>query len=43
MTLLTDDEVRLEVKRFIGEAWDPDLTLGQWWERLADSGWAVPT
>ena len=41
--MLTDDEVRLEVKRFIGEAWDPDLTLGQWWERLADSGWAVPT
>ena len=41
--MLTDDELRLEVKRFIGDAWDPDLTLGEWWDRLAESGWAVPT
>jgi alkylation response protein AidB-like acyl-CoA dehydrogenase len=41
--LLTDDEVRDEVRRFVAEAWDPDLTLAEWWDRLADSGWAVPT
>ncbi len=41
--MLTDDELRLEVKRFIGDAWDPDLTLAEWWDRLAESGWAVPT
>ena len=41
--LMTDDEVRVEVRRFIADAWDPELTLGEWWARLADSGWAVPT
>ena len=41
--MLTDDEVRDEVRRFVAEAWDPDLTLAEWWDRLADSGWAVPT
>ena len=41
--LLTDDEVRDEVRRFIADAWDPEITLAEWWERLADSGWAVPT
>jgi alkylation response protein AidB-like acyl-CoA dehydrogenase len=43
ITLLTDDEVRDDVRRFVADAWDPELTLGEWWERLADSGWAVPT
>src|SRR6476659_8148869 len=41
--MLTDDEVRDEVRRFVAEAWEPDLTLAEWWDRLADSGWAVPT
>ena len=22
--------------------WDPDLALGEWWERLARSGWGFP-
>jgi alkylation response protein AidB-like acyl-CoA dehydrogenase len=43
VTMLTDDEVRAEVGRFVADAWDPDLTLAAWWDRLADSGWAVPT
>src|SRR4051812_38578651 len=42
-TMLTEDEVRDEVRRFVADAWDPDLTLGEWWDRLAESGWAVPT
>ena len=41
--MLTDDEVRDEVRRFVAEAWDPELTLAEWWDRLAESGWAVPT
>ncbi|MCU1354023.1 MAG: putative acyl-CoA dehydrogenase, partial [Acidimicrobiales bacterium] len=36
------DDVRTEVKAFLADSWDPDLTVGEWWERLADSGWAVP-
>lgn len=23
--------------------WDPDLSLGAWWRRLAESGWGFPT
>ena len=40
---MTDQEIRDEVRRFVADAWDPSLTLGEWWGRLADSGWAVPT
>src|SRR5207244_2060528 len=24
------------------ENWDPDLTIGEWWERLVASGWGFP-
>jgi alkylation response protein AidB-like acyl-CoA dehydrogenase len=27
---------------WLEESWDPDLTVGQWWERLGLSGWAAP-
>ncbi len=43
MAEMTLDEVRTEVKGWLSEAWDPDLTVAEWWARLADSGWAVPT
>jgi alkylation response protein AidB-like acyl-CoA dehydrogenase len=23
--------------------WDPDLTVGEWWERLGSAGWSAPT
>ncbi len=39
----TEDTVRAEVRAFLDEAWDPDLTVREWWARLADGGWAVPT
>jgi alkylation response protein AidB-like acyl-CoA dehydrogenase len=32
-----------EVKAWLADNWDPDLTVGEWWERLGTSGWAVPT
>ena len=35
--------VRDEADRWFQEHWDPDLTLGAWWERLAESGWGFPT
>jgi alkylation response protein AidB-like acyl-CoA dehydrogenase len=35
--------VRQEIRAWLGSNWDPDLTVGEWWERLADDHWAVPT
>ena len=32
-----------EVKDWLADNWDPDLTVAEWWERLGTSGWAVPT
>jgi alkylation response protein AidB-like acyl-CoA dehydrogenase len=37
------EEVRAEVKAWLAENWDPDLTVGEWWDRLARSGYAAPT
>ncbi|HLX87498.1 MAG TPA: acyl-CoA dehydrogenase family protein [Acidimicrobiales bacterium] len=39
----TDVDVAGEVKAWLSEQWDPDLTVGEWWERLGTSGWAAPT
>jgi alkylation response protein AidB-like acyl-CoA dehydrogenase len=43
MPEITPDDVRTEVRGWLSEAWDPDLSVADWWARLADSGWAVPT
>jgi alkylation response protein AidB-like acyl-CoA dehydrogenase len=43
VAVVTAELVRQEVRDWVAESWDPDLTLAQWWARLADSGWAVPT
>ena len=43
MATTTDTSVRDELRSWLADAWDPGLTVGEWWERLADSGWAVPT
>jgi alkylation response protein AidB-like acyl-CoA dehydrogenase len=31
-----------DVKAWLAENWDPDLTVEEWWERLGLSGWAAP-
>ena len=33
---------QLEAKAWLAEHWDPDLTVGEWWERLGESGFAAP-
>jgi alkylation response protein AidB-like acyl-CoA dehydrogenase len=38
----TAEEVRTELKAWLADAWDPDLTVAEWWARLADGPWAVP-
>jgi alkylation response protein AidB-like acyl-CoA dehydrogenase len=40
---VTEESVRTELRGWLADAWDPDLTVGEWWVRLAESGWAVPT
>jgi alkylation response protein AidB-like acyl-CoA dehydrogenase len=31
-----------ELKSFLEDNWNPDLTVGEWWDRLGMSGWAAP-
>ena len=31
-----------ELQSRLDDNWDPDLTVGEWWERLGMSGWAPP-
>jgi alkylation response protein AidB-like acyl-CoA dehydrogenase len=40
---LSADSVRADVKQWIADHWDPELSLREWRYRLADSGWACPT
>mgnify|MGYP001611085752 CR=1 FL=1 len=35
--------IRSEVRGWLAENWDPDLTLRDWWKRLGQSGWGFPT
>lgn len=35
--------VRREAGAWLEANWDPDLTLGQWWKLLLESGWGQPT
>src|SRR5579884_3619756 len=39
----TTRDVTAEVTAWLEETWDPDLTVGEWWDRLGTSGWAAPT
>ena len=43
MATLTAESVRDEVRAWIDANWDPDLTVGEWWARLAASGYGAPT
>lgn len=37
------DELIEEFRAWLGQNWDPDLTVGEWWERLGLARWASPT
>ena len=39
----TGSEILDELRAWLDENWDPDLTVAQWWEKLGTSGWAAPT
>src|SRR5437899_7026038 len=36
-------DVLAELHAWLEENWDPDLTVGEWWERLGLEGWAAPS
>jgi alkylation response protein AidB-like acyl-CoA dehydrogenase len=38
----TVQEARRGVREWLAEAWDPGLTVREWWARLAESGWGCP-
>jgi alkylation response protein AidB-like acyl-CoA dehydrogenase len=35
--------VRSEVEVFLDEQWSLEITVGDWWDRIAESGWGFPT
>ena len=37
-----DSSLEDEVRSWVDDNWDPDLSVGEWWQRLADSGYAHP-
>ena len=39
----TGDELLDELRTWLEDNWDPDLTIAAWWERLGLAGWAAPT
>jgi alkylation response protein AidB-like acyl-CoA dehydrogenase len=43
VAVITEDLVRDEVRSWLADNWDPDITVAEWWDRLCDSGWAMPT
>ena len=42
MSLPTIEDVEAEVGAWVDSAWDPDLTIGEWWQKLADEGLSHP-
>ena len=41
--MATTNNVVEEVTAWLQENWDPELTVGEWWNRLGMSGWAAPS
>ena len=39
----TTDPLIDEIRSWLAENWDPELTIAEWWERLGTAGWSAPT
>jgi alkylation response protein AidB-like acyl-CoA dehydrogenase len=39
---ITAAQVRAEVKDWVADHWDPELTVREWWKRLAAAGYSAP-
>src|SRR5437870_7206828 len=42
MNIVTEAQVRAEVKTWLAAHWDPEMSLVAWRNKLADSGWGMP-
>jgi alkylation response protein AidB-like acyl-CoA dehydrogenase len=42
MSEMTEDQVRADIQTYLQENWDPNLSLVEWRNKLADSGWGAP-
>jgi alkylation response protein AidB-like acyl-CoA dehydrogenase len=40
---MSPEQVRDEVRQWLAEQWDPELSLLDWRRRLVESGWGTPT
>ncbi len=40
--LQPESSVTKELTKWLDSNWDPDLQVGEWWERLGTDGWAAP-
>jgi alkylation response protein AidB-like acyl-CoA dehydrogenase len=38
----TSGDPTAEVEAWLESNWDPDLTVGEWWDRLGNAGWSAP-
>jgi len=39
----TSEGVVEEIRDWLKDNWDPELTVAEWWERMGLAGWAAPT
>ncbi len=39
----TSGDIIVELRDWLSDNWDPDISVGQWWERLGNAGWSAPT
>jgi len=39
----TTDDLCQEMQAWLAENWEPELSVRQWWQRMADGGWQFPT
>src|SRR5690348_9035512 len=42
MSEVNEASVRAEVREWLAANWDPNLSLVEWRNKLADSGWGMP-
>jgi alkylation response protein AidB-like acyl-CoA dehydrogenase len=40
---MDDVDISGETRSWVADNWDPDLTVGEWWQRLADAGYSHST
>ena len=38
----SSSDLRAEVREWLEENWDPDLTVDAWWKQVAAAGWTTP-